>query len=76
MFTSSIFRSRRLFAPVFAMALTIGVVACDDDDEPTDTIVDELESDSDVPFDDDVSPGVGTETDERNNQGFETDELD
>lgn len=44
-------------------------------DEPTDTIVEELESDIDVPFDD-VSPGVGTETDERNNQGFEDDELD
>ena len=76
MLTSSFSRSRRHVAPVIARALTIGVVACDDaDDEPDDTVVDELDSDGDVPFDNDVSPGVDTGTDERNNQGFETDEV-
>jgi hypothetical protein len=59
------------------MALAIGVVACDDaDDEPNDTVVDELDSDGDVPFDNDVPPGISTDTDERSNQGFESDELD
>jgi hypothetical protein len=57
-------------------ALSLGVAACDDDDsEPADTVVDEPDSDGDVPFDNDVPPGIDTETDERNNQGFETDEV-
>jgi hypothetical protein len=51
-------------------------VACDDTEEPNDTVVDELDSEGDVPFDNDVPPGISTDTDERSNQGFESDELD
>jgi hypothetical protein len=76
MLTSSFSRSRRLVAPLIAMALAIGVVACDDTEEPSDTVVDELDSEGDVPFDNDVPPGISTDTDERSNQGFESDELD
>lgn len=77
MFTSSFLRCRpRLgVAPALAMILMVGAAACDDTEEPDDTVVDELKSEGDVPFDNDVPPGVGTETDERDNQGFETDEL-
>jgi hypothetical protein len=76
MLTSNFSRSRRLVAPLIAMALTIGVVACDDTEQPNDTVVDELDSEGDVPFDNDVPPGISTDTDERSNQGFESDELD
>ena len=66
-------RAGRL-ALALTSVLTLGIVACDsDDDEPADTVVDELESDGNVPFDNDVPAGVGTETDEANNQGFDTD---
>ena len=68
-------RRRSGVALALTAALTFGVVACgSDDDEPTDTVVDELDSDGNTPFDNDVPPGVGTETDEGNNQGFDTDD--
>jgi hypothetical protein len=56
--------------------LTLGAVACDDDDaEPVPTVVDELQDDPDVPFDPDVpESGDNVETDERTNQGFDVDE--
>lgn len=61
----------------FAVAALVGalaVSACDSDDEsPTDTVIDELDSDSDVPFDNDVPAGVDTDTDEGNNLGFDED---
>jgi hypothetical protein len=54
--------------------LSLGVAACDDDDsEPADTVVDELDSDGNVPFDNDVPAGVDTDTNENNNLGFDTD---
>lgn len=59
-----------------AFCFAVGIGACDsDDDAPDPTLVDELQSDADVPFDADV-PGAGddTETDERTNQGFDLDE--
>ena len=62
---------------VLAAASLFGVTACDDgeDSEPDTTLVDELQSDPDVPFDPDVSEfGDDTETDERTNQGFDVDE--
>jgi hypothetical protein len=43
------------------------------DSEPDTTLVDELESDPNVPFDPNVPPGV-PETDERGNLGFDTEE--
>jgi len=58
----------------------MGAGACDDSDGHTAaTVVDELDTDGNVPFDNDVAPGVGTETetetDEGNNMGFDTDDL-
>ena len=67
------------FPTVASMALVVGfalgVSACDSDDdgddgEPGVSVVD----DADVPFDPDVPAGVDTETDERNNLGFDVDE--
>jgi hypothetical protein len=54
-----------------------GMSACDDggDSKPDTTLVDELQSDPDVPFDPDVSDfGDNTETDERGNMGFDVDD--
>ncbi len=65
---------RGLAAAVLSVALMSAASACaSDDDEPGPTVVDELDSDGDVPFDNEVSPGVDTETDEGNNMGFDTD---
>jgi hypothetical protein len=59
---------------VAALVGMLAVSACgSDDDRPTDTVVDELDSDADVPFDNDVAPGVDTDTDEGNNLGFDDD---
>jgi hypothetical protein len=60
---------------VAAMAL-FGMSACDDgdDSEPDTTLVDELESDPNVPFDPDVEEGIDTGTDERGNMGFDVDD--
>ncbi len=75
MLTTTFSRTRSGVAVALVAALSFGVVSCDDDDsEPADTVVDELDSDGNVPFDNDVPPGIDTETDERNNQGFESDE--
>jgi hypothetical protein len=74
--TTSI-RPRTGLALALAAVSALGVSACDDaDDSETDTtLVDELQSDPDVPFDPDVSDfGDITETDERTNQGFDVDE--
>lgn len=67
---------RTATAVTLALGLAFGASACDDSDadEPDTTLVDDLQSDSDVPFDPNVPGGVGTETDERNNQGFDVDE--
>ena len=54
----------------------MGASACDDSDGRTDvTVVDELDTDGNVPFGNDVPPGVGTETDEGNNMDVDTDDL-
>ena len=61
---------------ILAAASLFTVNACDDgeDSEPDTTLVDELQSDPDVPFDPDVSDfGDDTETDERTNPGFDVD---
>ena len=68
-------RTRTTVAVAIVAALAVGTTACSDDDgEPADTVVDDLDSDADVPFDNDVAPGVDTETDERGNLGFDDDE--
>lgn len=61
-------------AVALALVFAVGASSCDDGDEgePDPTVVDELVDDPDVPFDPDVPGGVDTETDERNNQGFES----
>lgn len=55
-----------------ALVFAVGASACDDDGEPDPTVVDRIEDDPNVPFDPDVPGGVDTETDERTNQGFES----
>lgn len=69
-------RSRAGTLLALAAVSVFGVSACDDDDSgPDTTLVDDLQSDPDVPFDPDVSDfGGDTETDERTNQGFDVDE--
>jgi hypothetical protein len=68
-------RTRARAALALATVALLGVSACDDDgdSEPDTTLVDELESDPNVPFDPNVPPGV-PETDERGNLGFDTEE--
>jgi hypothetical protein len=65
-------RSRGGTALALVAVSLLGVSACDDDggSEPDTTLVEELESDRNVPFDPNVSPGV-IETDERGNLGFD-----
>jgi hypothetical protein len=64
---------RTTAAVVLAAGFALGVSACDDGDgddgEPDISVVD----DAGVPFDPDVPDGVGTETDEGDNQGFDPD---
>jgi hypothetical protein len=74
--TTTPIRSRAGTLLALAAVSVLGVSACDDGDdgEPDTTLVDELQSDPDVPFDPDVEGGVDTETDERSNQGFDDDE--
>ncbi len=70
-------RSRVGTLVALGLVSVLGMSACDDgDDGGTDTtLVDELQSDPDVPYDPSVSDfGDNTETDERNNQGFDLDE--
>ena len=70
-------RSRAGVLLAVAAVSVFGTSACDDgdDSEPDTTLVEELESDPNVPFDPDVSDfGSNTETDERTNQGFDPDE--
>ncbi len=70
-------RSRAGTLLVLAAVSVLGVSACDngDDSGPDTTLVDELQSDPNVPFDPSVSDsGDQTQTDERTNQGFESDE--
>jgi hypothetical protein len=58
-----------------ASVLAIAAAACDSSDaDIDDTVPDEVDSERNVPFDNDVPPGVDTDTDERNNMGFESDE--
>ncbi len=67
---------RAATALTLALAVTLGVSACDndDDDGPDTTLVDDLQSDPNVPFDPDVPGGNNTDTNELNNQGFDSDE--
>jgi hypothetical protein len=73
--TSNRSRAGSLLALAAVSVLTVS--ACDDGDdgEPDTTVVDQLESEPDVPFDPNVSRGV-PETDERGNLGFDDDEGD
>ena len=75
-FRNAPFHLRTAAAVTLAVGFALGASACDDGDagEPDTTLVDELDSDPDVPFDPDVPGGVGTDTNERNNQGFDVDE--
>ncbi len=59
-----------------ALVVALTATACDDDDsvdDPADTVVDTLGDEPGVPFDPDVPGGVGTETDEQDNMGFDDD---
>jgi hypothetical protein len=59
-----------------AAVSALAVSACDDgnDSEPDTTVVDELQSDPDVPFDPNVEEGIDTGTDQRGNLGFDVDD--
>jgi hypothetical protein len=59
-----------------AAVSALAVSACDDgnDSEPDTTVVDELQSDPDVPFDPNVEEGIDTGTDQRGNMGFDVDD--
>jgi hypothetical protein len=67
-------RATRLLA--LAAVSVLAVSACDDgnDSEPDTTVVDELQSDPDVPFDPNVEEGIDTGTDQRGNMGFDVDD--
>jgi hypothetical protein len=67
-------RATRLLALAAVSALAVS--ACDDgnDSEPDTTVVDELQSDPDVPFDPNVEEGIDTGTDQRGNMGFDVDD--
>lgn len=62
---------RRFVNIAVASIVTVGVIGCasDEPDEVDPSVVDD-----DAGFDPEVPDGVGTETDEGRNQGFEEDE--
>ena len=66
---------RNALAVVVLAAAALSVSACDgseaDDNDVDTSIVD----DPNVPFDPDVSDGIATDTNELENQGFETEDL-
>lgn len=67
------FRSRTVAPLALVAVFALGATACDDGDADSDPDISVVD-DADVPFDPDVPSGVDTNTDERNNLGFDVDE--